>query len=343
MRVIDYKISFIRLIATMLVVCLHILQKLSYTNESFEIISDFFNIGLVMFFCISAFLYSNKTIKDSRKWFLKRVKELIIPTLLSVILGMMIYYYWEKTVPFSKLFDSLLCGLGLEILSRDSWIFFQLWFMSYILFCYATVPLIQKIKVKEMSDIKFCYFLLGLVVSVQLICTTIKILIGVDKFFSAAVLMRFYIPYFLIRKYNFHSKSLKKFMSFLSIVAVLGYIIVLISKYMHYINLGASVEELIFVYTQTITGIVIFYYLYRALMKFNIPIKVTRISDKYSFYVYLVHCYFIGYSISVLDKFDNLLVGITISLLLTIIFAVILEYISKRLIKCLDNRLNNSY
>ena len=29
-----------------------------------------------------------------------------------------------------------------------------------------------------------------------------------------------YIPYFLIRKYNFHSKSLKKFMSFLSIVAV---------------------------------------------------------------------------------------------------------------------------
>ena len=56
----DYKISYIRAIATLLVVIIHITQHLSYTYPAVSVISDWGNLGLVMFFVMSAFFIFSK-------------------------------------------------------------------------------------------------------------------------------------------------------------------------------------------------------------------------------------------------------------------------------------------
>ena len=286
-----------------------------------------------MFFCISAFLYSNKNVEDKNKWFLKRYIDLIIPTLLSVVMGVVIYLFWEKSIPYDKIPSMILCGLGLEFFSKDPWLFSQLWFMSYILLCYFTIPFIQKIKINKMDDKKFCLFLISMVLFVQVFCILVKSCLGLDKFFSDGVLMRFYIPYFLIRKYGISNDKINIYMKYLLFISVFSYGLVILTKYMHLFHFGQTIVELIYVYTQTITGIVVFYYLYRFIGKKTFSYKMLEISDKYSFYVYLVHCYFIGYSISILDKIDNIFFAIIVALLLIFMFTIVLEFISKRLMR----------
>ncbi|MDD3138321.1 MAG: hypothetical protein PHX08_05025 [Lachnospiraceae bacterium] len=62
----DTTISKIRFVATSMVVLLHIFQRLGNSNSSFHYFSDWLNLGLVLFFVISGFLYSDRVIKKSR-------------------------------------------------------------------------------------------------------------------------------------------------------------------------------------------------------------------------------------------------------------------------------------
>lgn len=58
----DYAVSSIRMIATILVVVLHIFQQMERTNPDIHIATDWLNLGLVLFFGISGFLYSGRKI-----------------------------------------------------------------------------------------------------------------------------------------------------------------------------------------------------------------------------------------------------------------------------------------
>lgn len=58
----DVSVSSIRLLATTMVVVLHISQQLERLNPQLHILTDWLNLGLVLFFCISGYLYSNRTI-----------------------------------------------------------------------------------------------------------------------------------------------------------------------------------------------------------------------------------------------------------------------------------------
>lgn len=60
----DTTISKIRFIAISMVILLHILQRLGKSYNYLQYFSDWLNLGLVMFFVISRFLYSNRTIKN---------------------------------------------------------------------------------------------------------------------------------------------------------------------------------------------------------------------------------------------------------------------------------------
>ena len=58
----DYVVSSIRMVATMLVVVLHIFQQMERTNPDIHVATDWLNLGLVLFFGISGFLYSGREI-----------------------------------------------------------------------------------------------------------------------------------------------------------------------------------------------------------------------------------------------------------------------------------------
>ena len=127
----DYSISCIRGIATLLVVGIHIAQRLSLTYPRASLISDWGNIGLVMFFVISAFLYSKRRIEKPVIWFAKRYFEIAIPSIIVVVLFLIIYQMIVGGLYFERIINAILSGLGFEEFVSDPWMFVQLWYLKY--------------------------------------------------------------------------------------------------------------------------------------------------------------------------------------------------------------------
>lgn len=323
-------ISAIRMLCTVSIVIIHILQQYTDATPALGIVTDWLNLALVMFFSISAFLYSSREIKKPFKWLSVRYLHLIIPSLLTGILTLVIFFLTGHT-EYRRISDTLIACLGFEAWCDDSWLFIQLWFLSYILFCYVTVPLIQKIRCKECSETKFWLLLAGCTVIVQLATYLLEHTLHLELL-SIGVLLRFYLPYFILRRYDIHSQKLKRIMLVLTAISVISIIVCCILRYTTLVPLPASIQELVFIYSQTLAGTVCFYWLYHGIKLLHIPHSILKISDKYSYPVYLTHCLFIGYSPSVIRAFHYSAFGIGLSLLLTVISSIIIQALSHLLL-----------
>jgi fucose 4-O-acetylase-like acetyltransferase len=306
-----------------MVVFIHVVQHLQQYYDGIEWMSDWGNIGLVMFFVMSAFLYADRKIEHRRMWFLHRYVELAIPAVFTVVMTLIIYQVIYGSVGVERWISSLLCGLGFEAFVTDGWLWVQYWFITYILVCYLTIPFIQKINLKKLTEAKFwvafivgCIFMQG-VLSIVGYISNIPTL-------SWGVLLRFYMPYAMYRRYD--SKSIIKPMKMLTILSAICVTITCVVRYYYAFEgvLGA-LSELLFIYTQTLTGTVIFYWLYQAFSKVKKAEKVIAITDRYSYPVYLTHCLFVGYHISMIDKFQNHFVGVIVALLCTVIVSIFVE------------------
>lgn len=86
---------------------------------------------------------------------LHRYKEIVIPSIITVIATLVVYSLCIEVPSVRIIVYSLLSGLGAEAFVPDGWMFIQLWFLTYILVCYLSVPFIQKIQVRDMSELRF--------------------------------------------------------------------------------------------------------------------------------------------------------------------------------------------
>lgn len=317
MSVKNKTISTIRMICTISIVILHIFQQYEALVPSLRIITDWLNLGLVMFFCISAFLYSQREVTNIFHWLHRRFRDLIVPSILIGLFTIVVSFLYGH-MNHQRLIGTLLSCLGFQVWASDSWLFIQLWFLSYILFCYLTVPLIQKIPCKTCSSVTFWLLLLAISATVQIAVYTLESIMGIELL-SVGILLRFYIPYFLFRRYAIHSRPLKRIMCTLSILALLAIVVTCFCRYTELVPLPAPITELVFIYAQTLVGIVCFYWVYLGLSQIQIPPSLLSISDTYSYPVYLTHCLFIGYSTSVIKTFHYSVFGVLLALLCTML------------------------
>jgi peptidoglycan/LPS O-acetylase OafA/YrhL len=321
----DARISAIRMICTLAVVVLHITQQLEKIYAPIRYATDWLNLGLVMFFCISAFLYSKREITKVKKWYLHRYLEIAIPSVLVGIATVVVF--WAKgSITADKMIGALLSCVGLQVYAPDSWMFVQLWFITYLLFFYLSVPLIQRVKCKETTDFKFWSVLAASIILLQTISIVIESKTGVTLL-SVGILLRFYLPYFTFKRYDINGAEIKPIMRLLTVFSVVAVGVICWVRYTPNVGIPSGIAEIMFVYTQTLTGFVLFYWLYRgfAWMKEN---AVLKIADKYSYEVYLTHCLFIGYSTSLIWNAKNVVLGIVVALAATAVSSVILNIVS---------------
>ena len=311
----NHTISTIRMACTISIVLLHICQQYETVVPALRIVTDWLNLGLVMFFSISAFLYSGREITNASKWLYRRFRDLLVPSLLVGIATLTVFFLTGHR-DYSRFGDTLISCLGLQVWCDDSWLFVQLWFLTYILFCYVTIPLVQKIPCKDCSTVKFWVILTGSVVAAQILVYLLEIILNIELL-SVGMLLRFYLPYFLLRRYDIHSEQLKKTMYVLTGASALAIGITCFCRYTDLVGLPDAIGELVFIYTQSLTGTVCFYWLYRVLLRVRIPRFVLNLSDTYSYPVYLTHCLFVGYSTSVIRAFDYSAYSVLLALLLT--------------------------
>lgn len=327
----DVQISIIRLICTVAVVSLHIFQQMEKLCAPLRIFTDWLNLGLVMFFCISAFLYSQKEIANVPKWYLHRFSEILIPSAL-VGVGVLCVFGISGNLDAQKLWGTVLSCLGLQVYAPNAFMFVHLWYITYLLFFYLTLPLIQKINCKQCSEICFWAITVTGVLALQGLTVIAEKFTGITLL-SAGILLRFYLPYFVFRRYSISGNEIKLPMGILTALAVPAVAIVALVRYMPGIGIPDTIAELMFVYTQTLVGFVLFYLLYRMFSRAKSYAAALKISDKYSYEVYLTHCLFIGYNTSLIWAASNVTVGIIAALSATAIASFALKTISEILKK----------
>lgn len=320
-------ISAIRMLCTSCIVLLHITQQLEQITPQIRVITDWLNLALVMFFSISAFLYSRKKITNILQWYARRFIEIIVP---SVLVGLctVAYYSLHKPLTLANFWSMIMSCTGLHILTEKSWYFAQLWFLSYILFFYLTIPLIQKIPCKQGSEAKFWSLLLGTIAAAQVFTTVAERLTNIPML-SAGIMARMYVPYFVYRRYEINGTSIRPIMYISTILSIILIPVTCCIRYCASSFLPDSVAELLFIYTQTLAGFTLFYWIYQALSGLNNYTWLLRLSDKLSYEVYLTHCLFIAYQSSLIYNLRSKAIGILLALLLTLLFSIAIHYLSK--------------
>lgn len=138
----NYTIGFIRILACALIVWIHTSEFM--LDGRFNKL-HFANIGVQIFFFMSGYLYSNKTIPSTGKWLKRNCLKIAKP-------------YWlflAVIIPLIMLLDAnrlsavkvIATFIGVQGFFPDFIIegIGHLWFISYILLCYLLTPLLKKI------------------------------------------------------------------------------------------------------------------------------------------------------------------------------------------------------
>jgi surface polysaccharide O-acyltransferase-like enzyme len=332
----DSRISLIRMLCTTMVVTLHITQQYEVVFQPIRYVTEWLNLGLVMFFCISAYLYSKREITSVPKWYLHRYIEIAVPSLL--VGGCTLAVFAVKGQLSGRvIWATVLSCMGLEAYAPHSWMFVQLWFLTYILFFYLTVPLIQKINCKKSGEIGFWGIFVGILVATQVASIGFERVTGIEVL-SVGILLRLYLPYFLFRRYDIAGKQIQPIMYIITALAAAMIAVTCIVRYFYVSLLPSGLVELIFIYTQSVAGTALFYWLYQAMEKLKGYPWILKISDMLSYEVYLTHCLFIGYATSLIVKYNYKWYGVAFALAMTVISSFALHYVAKPIKHLLSGR-----
>lgn len=136
-------IQIYRIIAMFLIITCHICEESS--NGLIVSLGQAFNVGVFCFLFISGYLYSNKKIENSRKWCIKRLKKILLPMYIFMIILSIVNIVRKDFNVFITLgylfnlqyYTGYVTGGG------------HLWFLTIIMICYLLLPLVKKIDKKN--------------------------------------------------------------------------------------------------------------------------------------------------------------------------------------------------
>lgn len=315
----DWSISLIRLISLIMIISCHILQGLDLE------LAFWVNIGVQIFFFISGYLYGWKRRENLniREWYKKQYVKLVRPLALLVIIMVIIDTTIFKIEYGITIIIANMIGLGgfYGTLKATS----HTWFVSYILVCYLITPLLNKIKFEKMRIYDFVKQLL-----------IIAIFLEILDFFkvtniNAAWIFNYIIGYYFAAYYINSHKDHKKFDRVILIISTLILIPRLILQYgnLNFSNFIVTNKSILMSWSHVLLGVSIFIILFNLFTKIKVKkCKVLELSDKFSYYIYLVHQIFILNHLSVLFFTNYLSINILLIFGLSIIFGVLLYYLN---------------
>jgi len=314
----NWSISSIRLISLLMIITCHILQGLGLE------LAFWFNIGVQIFFFISGYLYGKKDIKQPINFFTKRLKKILLPlSILIVIMIIIEKIYTNNTYSILRVTFNI-CGLG--AFAGNIKTLTHTWFVTYILLCYLITPLLQKL----FSSKKHSLFVLIVLFALSIIPLPLK--------FDATRSFNYILGYYYSRCCTSKKERKVFFISFL-MLSILLLPINLITRYKLIENIPHilfSRAKLIHNIEHIFLGTVLFICLLKLFEKIKINECILKFGDKYSFFIYLTHQIFILNNFSVLHITNYLIINILLILVLSIVSGIILYYIYNATCKFAD-------
>ena len=168
----DLTVSFCRVLAMMMVVAAHytnLFEQISIFGFDLNsnILSEFFSIGVYIFFFISGYLYGNKKIVDKKIWIKKRVLRIFIPLYIYLFLD---YTIFGNQIQIKSLLLQLVNMQGVyQILPLLKHVPGP-WFFSVIMIDYLLLLIVDKHFRIEETNISKHHILLLLLLFVCSVC-----------------------------------------------------------------------------------------------------------------------------------------------------------------------------
>lgn len=304
-------LTYIRVFSMLAIVICHICQTYSRTNHW----AYLFNIGVQVFLALSGYLYGHKIITNWKQFYVGRIKRVYIPFVLFLVLVLPFYLIFHRNVFSWKAYllnFTNLQGVAFAMGSMISGIR-HLWFLTAIMFGYLITPFLQRIA-------KYADCLLPFII----IC------VGIGYVFvpGAIVFPASWIFIYAICYLYCHLHNTKVYDIGLLVLSVILAILICFSGWeviTSYFNpLSRCFHDFIGVFT-VVWGVKIL----NNVGKIKLPYFVG-VLDRYSFYIYIIHYFFIIGPFSLARITPCVMLNICIILFVSAIATFVLVWIIRK-------------
>lgn len=134
-------ISFIRICGALMIFLCHVFGESGSSIGG--ALCQVFNVGVVIFFMLTGYLYSTKKPIDSvPKWYWRRMKRILCPLYVFLAMLMAVYIILGQKIDIAVWLQSIIpiCGFTQKYISGCG----HLWFITHLMVCYLLVPPLQR-------------------------------------------------------------------------------------------------------------------------------------------------------------------------------------------------------
>lgn len=315
----DLSISFVRMLAMMFIVICHVMQY--YDVE----LAWWFNVGVQIFLCISGYLYGRKRILDIRVFYRKNFVKILIDYEIVVFAAVAATVLFTDTViTVEEIAEAV---LTVSTIAGGA----HLWFIPTILMCYLLTPLYERIFSRAEQSHK-----LLVPAAVLLFVMNELVFRQMFSYFNAAW-VNCYLIGFALRRFQQYRFWYTGSAWLLTLTGAVFISIQASVRYLQLITLTDAWRPFYYPmcdYGHVFLGVALFCsgrVLLRPFCNINLIQRILRLSDRYSYQIYLTHHFFILGPLSLMALTANSYVNVVLILLLTVLTAVLLQKTSAKI------------
>lgn len=315
----DLSISFVRMLAMMFIVICHVMQY--YDME----LAWWFNVGVQIFLCISGYLYGRKRILDILVFYRKNFVKILIDYEIVVFAAVAATVLFTDTV----ITVEEIAGAVLTVSTIAGGA--HLWFIPTILMCYLLTPLYERIFSRAEQSHK-----LLVPAAVLLFVMNELVFRQMFSYFNAAWI-NCYLIGFALRRFQQYRFWYTGSAWLLTLTGAVCISIQASVRYLQLITLTDAWRPFYYPmcdYGHVFLGVALFCsgrVLLRPFCNINLIQRILRLSDRYSYQIYLTHHFFILGPLSLMALTANSYVNVVLILLLTVLTAVLLQKTSAKI------------
>lgn len=327
------EIVLLHLIGAIMILACHFFQK-----EHIAVLGELFISGVPLFLFISGFLAGLKS-RINKLWLKKRAIRILTPFYLWVIPCMLSLWISDHSlIKGSQVFFILTNMQGLNYIYWKSESYSavlglgHLWFTTEIMVCYLLVPIFNKLVNKKQKKHAW-FFIMGIVI---LIVQPLLIQMGIQS----SYIITFFLGY-LISKIGCEitNRLLASVTLGVVIITALRFVLMKIIDGTNYYNRYFALIS------AAVIGIWIFLFVFWISTRMHTFIKCLSANkyiaflSKISFEIYIVHFWFLEGKWQISNYIKNVIFSDFIVIILTIIFASSLHFISQKIVFIMSQRL----
>lgn len=315
----SYSISMIRVISLSMIITCHIMQ-----HEGL-FLAWWLNVGVEIFLCISGYLYGQAKKREVKEFYKSRSIKILLPYYIVLLFFSVVEaLFFRGSFSILRFIGSVFCRT--TIAGGE-----HLWFVGYILLCYAMLPILNEYRDSCVSSAKsFVWF------SVLSVCI-VSILFGLfSDYFDPACMACYVIGYCLgiNKKRNLIRRS--AIIIAFAMFAILGNGVQIYLSHFLKMSFEGIYNDLFYIfknYNHAFLGIFLFLLMEQVFKDYQFRERSRRtleITDKYSYEIYLVHQFFILGPLSLMELTPFSILNIVIILVGIAVTAWILQQAEKK-------------